>query len=390
MPSQAVQISQRGPFVFVVKPDGTLDQRAVQPGPAAGRAGGDQRRAAAGRERGDQRSTGAGAGDEGQRAAGPGLQAKTPRPPTPRNKLYGSSNPDVPYQCDTPSAPGGPRDARRRARGSTRPADACRPRSAPDRRGKDARAASSSRHSGGLSEPFIRRPVMTVLLSLSIIAFGILTYKLLSVNDLPAVDYPVINVSCAYPGASPETMANNIATPLEKQFLQIPGLALITSSSTQSNTSLTLQFDLNKTLPDAATDVQAAIQRATGQLPVDLPSPPTFTKTNPNDQADHAAGAGDGHAHRRQPLQVRQHGRRPADFHPQRCQPGAGVRGQGRDPHQGGPRRAREPGHHDGRSRRRDQKRARRTPARASSTARTGRSCSSPTGSWILPMVTAT
>ena len=138
--------------------------------------------------------------------------------------------------------------------------------------------------SGGLSEPFIRRPVMTVLLSLSIIAFGILTYKLLSVNDLPAVDYPVINVSCSYPGASPETMANNIATPLEQQFLQIPGLALITSSSTQSNTSLTLQFDLNKTLPDAATDVQAAIQRATGQLPLDLPSPPTFTKTNPNDQ----------------------------------------------------------------------------------------------------------
>ena len=139
--------------------------------------------------------------------------------------------------------------------------------------------------SGGLSEPFIRRPVMTVLLSLSIIAFGFLTYRLLSVNDLPAVDYPVINVSCSYPGASPETMANNIATPLEKQFMQIPGLSLITSSSTQSNTSLTLQFDLSKTLPDAATDVQAAIQRATGQLPIDLPSPPTFTKTNPNDQA---------------------------------------------------------------------------------------------------------
>ena len=139
--------------------------------------------------------------------------------------------------------------------------------------------------SGGLSEPFIRRPVMTVLLSLAIIAFGFLTYKLLAVNDLPAVDYPVINVSCAYPGASPETMANNIATPLEKQFLQINGLTLVTSASTQSNTSLTLQFDLSKTLSDAATDVQAAIQRATGQLPVDLPSPPTFTKTNPNDQA---------------------------------------------------------------------------------------------------------
>ncbi len=142
-----------------------------------------------------------------------------------------------------------------------------------------------AQRTGGLSEPFIRRPVMTVLLTLSIICFGLLTYRLLSVNDLPAVDYPVINVSCGYPGASPETMANNIATPLEKQFLLIPGLALVTSASTQGNTSLTLQFDLNKTLPDAATDVQAAISRATGQLPTDLPSPPTFTKTNPNDAA---------------------------------------------------------------------------------------------------------
>ena len=125
---------------------------------------------------------------------------------------------------------------------------------------------------------------MTVLLSIAIIAFGCLTYKLLSVNDLPAVDYPVINVSCSYPGASPKTMADNIATPLEKQFLQVNGLTLITSNSTQGNTSLTLQFDLSKTLSDAATDTQAAIQRATGQLPTDLPSPPTFTKTNPNDQ----------------------------------------------------------------------------------------------------------
>src|SRR5439155_1144776 len=80
------------------------------------------------------------------------------------------------------------------------------------------------------------------------------------------------------------TMANNIATPLEKQFLQIPGLDIITSASTQGNTSFTLQFVLSKSIVDAATDVQAAIQRATGKLPLDLPSPPTFTKTNPNDQ----------------------------------------------------------------------------------------------------------
>jgi HAE1 family hydrophobic/amphiphilic exporter-1 len=142
----------------------------------------------------------------------------------------------------------------------------------------------------GLSGPFIRRPVMTVLLTLSIIVAGIATYNKLAVNDLPAVDYPIIQVTCAYPGADPVTMANNIATPLEKQFLQIPGLDIITSSSTQGNTSLTLQFVLSKSITDAATDVQAAIQRATGKLPLDLPSPPTFTKTNPNDQAVYLLG----------------------------------------------------------------------------------------------------
>ena len=142
----------------------------------------------------------------------------------------------------------------------------------------------------GLSGPFIRRPVMTVLLTLSVIVAGIATYNKLAVNDLPAVDYPVIQVTCAYPGANPTTMANNIATPLEKQFLQIPGLDIITSASTQANTSFTLQFNLGKSIVDAATDVQAAIQRATGKLPIDLPSPPTFTKTNPNDQSIYLLG----------------------------------------------------------------------------------------------------
>jgi len=142
----------------------------------------------------------------------------------------------------------------------------------------------------GLSGPFIRRPVMTVLLTLSVIVAGIATYNKLAVNDLPAVDYPVIQVTCSYPGANPTTMANNIATPLEKQFLQIPGLDIITSNSTQGNTQFTLQFVLSKSIVDAATDVQAAIQRATGKLPLDLPSPPTFTKTNPNDQAVYLLG----------------------------------------------------------------------------------------------------
>ena len=135
-----------------------------------------------------------------------------------------------------------------------------------------------------LSEPFIRRPVMTAVLTLSAILFGTLAYRALPVNDLPAVDYPVIQVQVNYPGAAPETMANNVATPLERQFMQIPGLELVTSNSGQGHTSFILQFALSKSLDAAATDVQAAITRAQGQLPVDLPSPPTFTKTNPNDQ----------------------------------------------------------------------------------------------------------
>ncbi|MEP6685595.1 MAG: efflux RND transporter permease subunit [Verrucomicrobiota bacterium] len=145
-------------------------------------------------------------------------------------------------------------------------------------------AAKLVQFSSGLSKPFIQRPVMTMLLTASIIVFGILTFKQLAVNDLPAVDYPVISVSASYPGANPETMANTIATPLEKQFTQIPGLTLSTSSSTQGSTSITLQFELSKTIDSAAIDVQAAIQRATGQLPNDLPSPPRFEKSNPNDQ----------------------------------------------------------------------------------------------------------
>jgi hydrophobic/amphiphilic exporter-1 (mainly G- bacteria), HAE1 family len=134
------------------------------------------------------------------------------------------------------------------------------------------------------SEPFIRRPVLTTVLTLSVILFGVLSYLRLPVNDLPAVDYPVIQVQADYPGASPDTVANNIATPLERQFMQINGLELVTSKSTQGHTSLTLQFALTKSIDAAATDVQTAISQATGSLPVDLPSPPTFSKTNPNDQ----------------------------------------------------------------------------------------------------------
>jgi HAE1 family hydrophobic/amphiphilic exporter-1 len=111
-----------------------------------------------------------------------------------------------------------------------------------------------------------------------------MSYLQLPVNDLPAVDYPVIQVNVGYPGASPDTVANNIATPLERQFMQINGLEVVTSRSTQGFASFTLQFDLNKSIDAAATDVQTAISQAISSLPPDLPSPPTYSKTNPNDQ----------------------------------------------------------------------------------------------------------
>src|SRR5689334_23662931 len=125
---------------------------------------------------------------------------------------------------------------------------------------------------------------MTAVLTLSVILFGVMSYFQLPVNDLPAVDYPVIQVTVGYPGASPDTIANNIATPLERQFMQINGLEVVTSRSTQGVATMTLQFELDKSIDAAATDVQTAISRASGSLPADLPAPPTYSKTNPNDQ----------------------------------------------------------------------------------------------------------
>src|SRR2546430_5598138 len=135
-----------------------------------------------------------------------------------------------------------------------------------------------------LSEPFIRRPVMTAVLTLSVILFGILAYIQLPVNDLPAVDYPVIQVIVGYPGASPDTIANNIATPLERQFMQINGLEVVTSKSTQGVATFTLQFALEKNIYAAATDVQTAILQAAGSFPAHLPATSTYSISNPSVQ----------------------------------------------------------------------------------------------------------
>jgi HAE1 family hydrophobic/amphiphilic exporter-1 len=135
-----------------------------------------------------------------------------------------------------------------------------------------------------ISEPFIRRPIATSLLMLGILVFGIGAYGLLPVAALPKVDFPTIVVSVNYPGASPDTMASAVATPLEQQFASIPSLAQMTSTSGIGSLSVTLQFDLERNIDAAAQDVQQAINAASGLLPPDLPSPPTYRKTNPADR----------------------------------------------------------------------------------------------------------
>jgi HAE1 family hydrophobic/amphiphilic exporter-1 len=134
-----------------------------------------------------------------------------------------------------------------------------------------------------VSARFIRRPIGTTLLALAILLLGAAVYPLLPVAPLPQVDFPTIQVSANLPGASPETMASNVAQPLERQFSLIAGLSQMTSQSGIGSSQITLQFDLNRNIDAAALDVQAAIQAATGQLPANLPSPPTFRKTNPAD-----------------------------------------------------------------------------------------------------------
>jgi HAE1 family hydrophobic/amphiphilic exporter-1 len=134
------------------------------------------------------------------------------------------------------------------------------------------------------TELFIRRPVMTTLVMLGIVLVGIAGYRQLPVSDLPNVDFPTLQVSASLPGASPETMAASVATPLERQFSTIAGLDSMTSSSAMGLTSITLQFSLDRSLDGAAQDVQAAMTAAQKQLPPGMPSPPTFQKVNPADQ----------------------------------------------------------------------------------------------------------
>ncbi|QDL11255.1 acriflavine resistance protein B [Brasilonema octagenarum UFV-E1] len=133
-----------------------------------------------------------------------------------------------------------------------------------------------------LSELFIRRPVMTTLVMIGIVIFGLMSYALLPISALPHVEYPFISVSASLPGATPETMASSVASPLERQFSSIAGLNSFNSTSSTGSTNISLQFDFSRSVNDVAKDVQAAISAAAGQLPPGMPKPPTYRKVNPS------------------------------------------------------------------------------------------------------------
>src|SRR5271154_3137331 len=133
------------------------------------------------------------------------------------------------------------------------------------------------------SEVFIRNSVGTTLLTIAIALAGIIAFRLLPVSPLPQVDFPTIQVSAGLPGASPETMASSVATPLERQFGHIAGVSEMTSTSYLGSTSITIQFDLSRDIDGAARDVEAAISAARPSLPENLPANPTYRKVNPAD-----------------------------------------------------------------------------------------------------------
>src|SRR5881409_3933707 len=135
-----------------------------------------------------------------------------------------------------------------------------------------------------ISQTFIQRPIATSLMMLAIALFGMVAYRSLPVSDLPNVDFPTLLVTASLPGASPETMAAAVATPLENQFSTIAGVDSMTSINSLGTSQITLEFDLSRKLDGAAVDVQAAITQASRLLPQGMPTPPTFTKVNPADQ----------------------------------------------------------------------------------------------------------
>ncbi len=183
-----------------------------------------------------------------------------------------------------------------------------------------------------ISEPFIHRPVATTLLTIAIAMAGAVAYSLLPVSPLPQVDFPTINVQANLPGASPETMASSVATPLERQFGRIAAITEMTSTSTLGGTGITLQFELNRDINAAARDVEAAINAARGYLPTNLPSNPSYRKVNPAEQQIFQIALTSERARSRPTVRCGFHHHRAEAFADQRRRPGkrAGRRAAGR------------------------------------------------------------
>ncbi len=219
-PSAAVQVGQQGQYIYVVKPDQTVEIAAGHRGLDGRRPDGRFRRACNRRHGRDGRTAQAESGRENRGQT--------------RNRSNAGRQPDE----------------------------------------SDAM---------NISEVFIRRPVATTLIQAAIVIFGVVGYRALPVSDLPTVDFPTIQVSAGLPGADPETMASAVATPLEKQFATIAGISSISSTSTLGSTQISLQFDLSRNIDAAAQDVQIAISRTTRSLPPQMPTPPSFQKVNPAD-----------------------------------------------------------------------------------------------------------
>ena len=192
-----------------------------------------------------------------------------------------------------------------------------------------------------LSRIFIERPVMTALVCFAILLFGTIAFRALPVAALPSVDYPTIQVSAAVPGASPETMASSVATPLEREFSTIAGIQSMNSTNTLGSTSITVQFTLDRKIDAAAQDIQAAIARAGGRLPPSMPRPPSYQKVNPAEQPVFYLALDSAtlpHVHRRR---IRRYPAGAAHLHGQRRLARAGLRrAEVRRARAGGPRQA--------------------------------------------------
>ena len=225
IPTAAVQRSALGTFVYVIKPDNTVEVRKVDLGASEGEVSSVKDGVSRRRTRGDRGSRPAAAGQQSQGSGGERLR----------------------------------------------------------RERRDAEYEHSGRYSMNLSRPFITRPVATSLLMVAIMLAGGVAYQQLPVSALPEVDYPTIEVLTFYPGASPDVMASSVTAPLERQFGQVPGLNQMTSNSSFGSSEITLQFVLNLNIDVAEQEVQAAINAASTYLPLNLPSPPIYSKTNPAD-----------------------------------------------------------------------------------------------------------